>query len=122
MAVAGNHSVKPIIGGILCIAAGVIGLTLAILTLAYADPATSETDSLSGGALVTWIILLSIIPSAIAIAGGYFALRRRNFWLAILGGVAGILTLPLLFIWLPIPAVILIWLSRKEFPQKQAKP
>ena len=115
----GGRSGKLTAGGILCILAGAIGLLVAILALA--TNGGSETTS-AWGTLTTALTVLAFIASAIAILGGYYALRRKHFWWAIAGAVCALLFSPTfgygglpLGAVLPIAALILIWLSRKEF-------
>jgi ABC-type branched-subunit amino acid transport system permease subunit len=102
-----GRSTKLTFGAILCMAAGAMCIISAILLVA------EEYEALETSTLL-WIIM-SAVAGIIAIVGGYYALRRRHFWRAIIGAVCALLSLPLLYLILPIAALILIWLSRREF-------
>lgn len=108
----GRRSGKLTAGAILCIAAGAINLISVIYVLVggggYAALGTS-------GGMGTVMIVLTLLMPIIAIVGGYYALRRKNFWWAILGAVSNILFLSYIGIALGAAALILIALSRKEF-------
>ena len=80
MSVVGNsRSGKLTAGAILCIVAGASGIAL-IATIAFQNWGVVAESGV--------VVVLAIITSAIAILGGYYALRRRNFQLAIIGGIS----------------------------------
>jgi len=110
--VAGGRSAKLTAGGILCIAVGAINLFSVIYVLVggggYAALGTS-------GGMGTLMIVLTLLMPIIGIVGGYYALRRKNFWWGILGAVSNILFLSYIGIALGAAALILIALSKKEF-------
>ena len=112
MSVAGGRSGKLTAGGVLCILAAAINLFSVVYVLlgggGYAVLGTS-------GGISTLMILLTLLMPIIGIVGGYYALRRKNFWWAILGALSAILFLSYIGIALGAAALILILLSRKEF-------
>lgn len=101
---AGKRTGKPIVGGILGIIAGAINFSVGIILIA--DGATVESVDWSEMGLGQALVILGIL----AITGSSVAIARRNFTLAIIGGVCA---LPSLL--LGIPALILIALSHEEF-------
>lgn len=77
----------------------------------------SRIDELqSAGRVAGWIIL---VLSALALAGGWACIRRKAFPLAVVGAVAGIFTFGFIVgSIVSALALILILMSRKEFPRK----
>ena len=112
MSVAGGRSRKLTAGGVLCILAGVAEIYV-IISIAAIEGYASL--GLSGGFITTIISMVTLLMPIIGIVGGYYALRRKNFWWAILGAVSAILFLWIYTIALGAAALILIALSRKEF-------
>jgi hypothetical protein len=106
---AGKRTGKPIVGGILGIIAGAINFSVGIILIV--DGATIESVDWSEMGLGQALVIFGIV----AMTGSSVAIARRNFTLAIIGGVCA---LPSLL--LGIPALILIALSHEEFdhPQK----
>jgi len=101
---AGKRTGKPVAGGILGIIAGVINFSIGIILIV--DGATVESVDWSEMGLGQALVILGIL----AIVGSSVAIARRNFILAIIGGVC---SLPSFL--LGIPALILIALSHEEF-------
>ncbi len=101
---AGKRTGKPVAGGILGIIAG--ALNFFVGTILIVDGATVESVDWSVMGLGQALVILGIL----AIVGSSVAIARRNFILAIIGGVCALP--PLL---LGIPALILIALSHEEF-------
>ena len=100
---------KPIAGGILGIIAGVLGSVLGIIFIAGGATTDYYWESVDWTAVGLGIAL--VVLGIAAIAGSSFAVTRKNFTLAAVGGVCALLTL-----WpLGIPALILIAMSRSEF-------
>lgn len=86
---------KPTAAGILTVAAGAIGLIV-------------------GSVLVTrpplFVVgLPAIVISIVALAGGFCALTRRAWGLALAGSICAVPC------WLGIPAIVFVVLSREEF-------
>jgi hypothetical protein len=100
----GKRTGKPIAGGILGMIAGAINFSVG--TILIVDGATSESVDWPVMGLGQALVILGIL----AIVGSSVAIARRNFILAIIGGVCALP--PLL---LGIPALILIALSHEEF-------
>jgi hypothetical protein len=109
-----RRSGKLTIGAFLCIAAGIMTVILGGFYLAGGAVGAIGTAGASRSMLILWgIIFISL--GLIAILGGRYALKRKQFALAIMGGAAAAITLTWPGIALGIPAIILIALSRKEF-------
>lgn len=101
---AGKRTGKPVAGGILGLIAGVANFAAGIILIV--DGATVESVDWSEMGLGQALVILGIL----AIVGSCVAIARRNFILAIVGGVCA---LPSLL--LGVPALILIALSHEEF-------
>jgi len=102
----------PVIGGILILIAGLIELGYGGLLVAGGSAADS-IPVVGGdvGDILAVCGAIMIILGIIALIGGIFAIQRKNFGLAVLGGVLGLLG------WF-IPALIgliLVAISKDEF-------
>jgi len=117
---------KPVIGGALVILAGILALSMGVLyiVLEPSDLETwgyspvSEADmSLSEVADILGMCgIIEIVIGLVAIAGGAFALMRRNFGLAIAGAVVGMIGVGFLVGGLlGLIGLVLIAISRSEF-------
>lgn len=107
-----KESVMPVIGGILILIAGLIELGYGGLLVAGGSAADS-IPVVGGdvGDILAVCGAIMIILGIIALIGGIFAIQRKNFGLAVLGGVLGLLG------WF-IPALIgliLVAISKDEF-------
>lgn len=107
MAATEHRSRKPTIAAVLCFLTGAVGLVFAIL------------GSSTFGAVA---VVLGIIASIAAVLAGYYALQRRKFWWVVAGTACALVLAPTLGyrgiplgLVLPVAALVLIWLSRREF-------
>jgi hypothetical protein len=104
-----KHTAMPVIGGVLIIIGGLIELVIGGLLAAGGTALMGLTFGGSGFLVVCGAIL--VILGIIALIGGIFAIQRRNFGFAIVGGLLA------LGGWF-IPALIgliLVAVSREEF-------
>lgn len=100
---------KPTTAGILCIVAGVFNLIAGILVAGLGG-------TFGGMWGVPWIGAIGaplIVFGIIAIVGGVFALRRRVWGMALVGGIFSLF--PPQIIVLGILAIIFVSLGKKEF-------
>jgi len=98
----------PMTAGILSIVAGALGLISGISTVALA--ATRATDILFAFGLAG---IPSIVFGVVAIVGGYFALQRRTWGMALVGAIFALLST-----WgLGVLAIIFTAISKGEFEQ-----
>ena len=109
-----NKKLLPITAGIVDIVYGVGGTTYGIFYCLYGEGDWQDKLVFIGG----WLILFGII----AIIGGGFTLARRNWALSAIGTIAGLIvsfpfiySIHILIVVLPMIAIILIILSRKQF-------
>jgi hypothetical protein len=80
-----KETAMPLIGGILILIGGVIELIIGAI-LAVGGTALIDITFGGSGLLVACGIIIAIV-GIVAIMGGIFAIQRRNFGLAIVGGV-----------------------------------
>ena len=120
-----NKTWKPTTTGILNIVSGasnlIGGVVVAFLGLASAKYISSYvTESLelevalTQSTVVTVIVLLALLiifHGIVSVLGGFYALKRRAWWIALTGSIFTFLANPLL----GIPAIVFIALSRREF-------
>jgi len=100
---------KPIVGGILGIIDGVLGLALGLILIVDGATLGYYLESVDWSEVGFGIAL--VIFGITAIAGSSFAVARKNFTVATIGGVCALVVL-----WpLGLPALILIAISRGEF-------
>ena len=106
-ALAKQKTAKPVVGGVLIILGGIIdlffGIPLATMGTAFAGIPFFPTSMLLICGVI-WIIL-----GLIGIIGGIFAIKRKKFGLAIIGGVLTIYT------GLSLIGLILVAISKDEF-------
>jgi hypothetical protein len=96
-------------GGILNIVAGAFGIILGIVVAA----GRAKIGAAWGiGALGTIGGILMIVFGIVAVIGGYYALQRKGFGMALAGAICA---LPICGCWFGIAALVLILLARKEF-------
>lgn len=104
-----KFTAKPIAGGILGIMAGVIGFIMGVILITGGSATDYYWESVDWFAIGIGIATLFI--SILAVFGSSYAFGRKNFTIALIGGVCALLAL-----WpLGIPALILIGMSRSEF-------
>jgi len=106
----GEHTAKPVIGGIFGVIAGLGPLIAGIVLMATGSVDRFPWETVEWGRIGGGIALF--ILGIVAIVGSSFAIARKNFVLSIIGGVCSMFS-PLWF--LGIPALILIALSSREF-------
>jgi DNA-binding transcriptional ArsR family regulator len=118
--VAVHRSVKPPFGGLLLMLSGlldilvVLAVPVTVTTVASVDGSTvsSSTTNFPVYVFITILFLLRIFT----MAGGFVAISRRFWIVAILGGIVGIINFALtLGTILALVGTILIAISRKEF-------
>ena len=109
---------KPIIGAILSIASGAMGI---LGTASYAIGFGDAGSGFGRGdmppfvpSIIFGLPIPALIIALLAVAGGIFAMRRKNWNWAIAGAIAAALS----FILLGIPAIILVAMSKDEFAGK----
>ncbi len=108
----------PTVAGILSIVAGALslagGLIAAIILTVVVTVSNNQPQNLGFAAVAIWIVAIPFLAiSAVAIAGGVFALRRKLWGLALAGAICTLFTL---WAWiLGIAAIVLIILSKNEF-------
>ena len=109
---------KPTVAGILTIIAGFLGLLIGIGLAVGFGLVGIMIGIIPGfpGGLLALIGIPGIILSIIAIVGGFYALRRRLWGLALAGAICALLfTLPFLGWILAILAIIFVSLGKGEF-------
>jgi len=108
----------PLTAGILDLVAGVPALIIGI-ALAAGLGALGGLGGIPGVGLIMGAIAVPLIIFAIiAIVGGVFAIRRRTWWLALVGSICAFLAgLPLILpaIFLGIPAIVFTILGKRHF-------
>ncbi|MCJ7521325.1 MAG: hypothetical protein MUP21_03810 [Dehalococcoidia bacterium] len=105
----GAPTVKPVIGGILGIVAGAFPLIGGIVMTAIGIASSSWANAGHWALIGVGIPVFAL--GAAAIVGSSYAIARKNFPLAILGGVCSVFSMWML----GIPALVLIAISSKEF-------
>ncbi len=110
-----NKTKKPIIGGALAISSGLLGL---LGTASYSIGFGEAGSGIGKGdmppfvpSIIFGIPILAIIIALLAIVGGIFAIMRKRWRWSLTGSIAAALS----FIFLGIPAIVLIALSKDEF-------
>ena len=88
---------KPIAAGVICIIAGIIDVIMGVMAALWWSMATGMVGVPLGMGWMAGFGLPLIVLGAIAIIGGVFALKRRVWWLALVGSICafpiGILSL-----------------------------
>jgi len=126
-----QKSALPIVGGVLLILSAVIGILMAIglmvITMQVGGvfgllPIVLEglLGTAVGGLIQTILLILAVaglIISIIVLLGGYFAIGRRHYGMAMLGAVFGLFVLSPYFIAsiMSFVALILLAVSHHEF-------
>jgi hypothetical protein len=102
---------KPPTAGILSIVAGALGL-IGGLVVGVIGGTFAGIEGIPGvGAMLAAIAIPLIIIGIVAIVGGYYALKRRIWGLALAGTICA-----LFCVWfLGIPAIIFVILGKSEF-------
>jgi small basic protein len=116
----GRRSGKLTIGAVACILTGALVILLTIIALASGAMTDYLRDVGISTSMQAVYVATAIVPSLIAIVGGYRAWQRRHFWWAIAGAVCSVWSAILLagyFMGAPVGilAIVLIAMSRKEF-------
>jgi hypothetical protein len=111
----------PVAGGLMIITNGVIGLAVSFcLSLVYVMMGDALYFMgiayywlpLHFVAVLWWLTVPLAVSSALALAGGIFALQRKSWWLAMAGSFAA----TIVPVFLPgLVAILLMSLSRDEF-------
>lgn len=115
------------IGGILSIVAGALGglgslMGMLFMILVFSIAATDSSYYYDGyryadGSftvfMVIWIVLAAffVLTGALGVVGGIFAIKRKNWGLALAGAIAGTVT----FFPVGVPAIIFVALGKGEF-------
>ena len=111
----------PLAAGILDLVAGVPALIVLTVGLGMLGGLIGGLGGIPGvnvGAIMGAIAVPLIIFAIIAIVGGVFAIRRRTWWLALVGSICAFLAvLPLILpaIFLGIPAIVFTVMGKKHF-------
>jgi len=105
-----KETYMPLIGGILILIAGAYEIYYGVMMVIGGEELLPITLGLSSIVVVCGAIVA--ILGVVAVLGGVFAIRRKNFTLAILGSIFGLLGA---YIIVPIIGLILIALSKDEF-------
>lgn len=114
-----HRSIKPLIGGILLMLGGLLDILPILPIPLTVTPATSvDAPVISSTTLPFYIVFIAIIflLRILTMAGGFAAISRRFWTLAIMGGIVGIINFTLtLGTALALIGTIFIGTSRKEF-------
>ncbi|HEX7392238.1 MAG TPA: zinc ribbon domain-containing protein [Thermoplasmata archaeon] len=105
-----KETYMPLIGGILILVAGAHEIYYGTMMVIGGEELLPITFGMSSIIVVCGAIVA--VLGIVAILGGVFAIRRKNFTLAILGCILGLLGA---YIIVPIIGLILIALSKDEF-------
>lgn len=117
------RSAKPLIVGILLVLTCILGLFTWVAIFA-ANPEILQSTIPQGSPItveqlqsVYFCAVTGIICSIVALLGGVAALKRKAWTVAVIGSIAGVLTVGPLFLGsgISIVALIVVLLSRKEF-------
>lgn len=104
-----KQTVMPIVGGVLIIVGGLLEIYMGYAFLWASAAMPFDVVNLEDILNVCGAILL--ILGIVAIIGGVFAIMRKKFGLAVLGGVLGLLG----YLILPLIGLILVAVSKDEF-------
>ncbi len=102
-----KETAMPLIGGILILIGGIIELLLGAGMVVGGSALFGLTLGGSGGLVVCGVIV--VIVGIVAVLGGIFAIQRRNFTLAIIGGILSMIGV------LGLIGLILVAVSKDEF-------
>ena len=121
---ASRGSSIPLIGGVLVMISGIIGILTGLILVVAASTIVDMLRGIYGteildtveGVLVTCGVIWFVI-GLVALIGGVFAIRRRKWSIAVVGGVFGLLTIGPYFFGsiLGLIGLILIAISKHEF-------
>jgi len=101
----------PLTAGILDLVAGVPAVIIGILFLADAEVPGWLSGVVGFGVLTGTTVALVTIFAVIAIVGGVFAIRKRIWWLALVGSIFAVLCAWIL----GIPAIVFTVMGKKHF-------
>ncbi|OGS41477.1 MAG: hypothetical protein A3K67_04060 [Euryarchaeota archaeon RBG_16_62_10] len=105
-----KQTLMPTIGGILILLSGIFEIVAGGLLATESTALMPVTFGLSGLFVVCGIVVA--ILGVIAVVGGYYAIQRKNFNLALVGGIFSLLGL---YIIVPLIGLILVLVSKDEF-------
>ena len=105
----GGPTAKPLVGGIFGVIAGVAPLIAGIVLISVGATANGGVDGAEWAPIGIGILLLAL--GIVTIVGSSYAIMRKNFPLAVVGGVCSVFSMGPL----GIAALILIAISSKEF-------
>jgi len=101
----------PLTAGILDLVAGIPALIIGVLFLADAEVTGWLSGVVGFGVLTGTTVVMATIFAVIAIVGGVFAIRRRTWWLALVGSIFA-----LFCAWIfAIPAIVFTVMGKKHF-------
>jgi len=103
---ASKMSIKPVLGGLLSMISGLVGGVIVnpiVFFLVFNIDWSVETALL--------LIIPSVTCGALAVVGGFFAIRRKRYRMALLGAMMAIPSL----LFLGVPAFVFMATSRSEF-------
>jgi len=101
----------PLTAGILDLVAGVPVVIIGILFLADAEVPGWLSGVVGFGVLTDTTVALVTIFAVIAIVGGVFAIRKRTWWLALVGSIFAVLCAWIL----GIPAIVFTVMGKEHF-------
>ncbi len=104
-----GSTAKPVVGGVFGVVAGVVPVIVGIVLISIGATAGNGVDGVEWAPIGIGILLLAL--GIVTIVGSSHAINRKNFPLAVVGGVCSLFS----FWPLGIPALILIAISSKEF-------
>lgn len=125
-----KESLKPIAAGVMMFVSSAFGIIMGALILSgfwdlptmieTAQNTTSQDMQIAAGLfkrILQVCAIIFIVFGSIQVVGGVFSLKRRKWWIAILGAILGIFLVGVLFISsiLSFIAMILLFMSKDEF-------
>jgi hypothetical protein len=99
---------KRIVGGVLSIISGAVFLIAGAMILGAESGAEGEGIPLIG---LIFALIFLLIGGVLPVIGGIFAIKRKQWTLALAGGIGAIVG----FVFTGIPALILIMTSKNDF-------
>jgi len=102
------------LGGLLILASGILGVFSGIYALVVSDAYSAA--GYVGSEFLTCCAVIIMLFSGVAVLGGLFAIQRRHFTLAVIGGVLGMIVGGFwIGLFLGAIGLILVAPSRNEF-------
>lgn len=101
------------LGSLMCILSMILVFSIAVTDSRYYYDGYRYADESFTVFLVVWIVfaLFFVLLGALGVVGGIFAIRRKNWGLALAGAIGGTIT----FFPVGVPAVIFVALGKNEF-------